>query len=202
MPPYIIKKQYTPAVGVYLGASSGNHPQLEKSVVLLGEGLVKLGFTLVYGGASNGLMGLLANTVKDCGGKVIGIITNHLIKHEMLFNQADEMIVVDSMYERKRFIHEKSSHFIAMPGGLGTLDELFETWCQIKIGVLRKPMGFVNINGYFDALFDFIINCKNQGFLTESNLRIPTLYPDVPACLEDLESALRQKNKSQCLVGA
>lgn len=200
MPPNTTKEKNNPTIGVYLGASTGNIPELEKSVVLLGEGLVEMGYTLVYGGASIGLMGLLAETVKDCGGRVIGIITNHLIKHEILFDKADEVIVVDSMYDRKRLIHEKSSRFIVMPGGLGTLDELFETWCQIKIGVLQKQIGFVNIDGYFDALFHFVTNCRAQGFLTESNLKIPTLYHDVQACLDDLDSSLNQKHNNKVLV--
>ena len=109
-------------VGVYLGAKAGNNKSFETSVIQLGEGLVKFGYDLVYGGASIGLMGLLAKTVKSNGGRVIGIITKHLMDEEIAFHQADELVVVDSMYERKRLIHEKSSRFIMMPGGLGTFD--------------------------------------------------------------------------------
>lgn len=188
------------AVGVYLGAANSITPEIEKSVILLGEGLVELGLTLVYGGASIGLMGLLAETVKKCGGQVIGIITKHLIAHEILFHQADEVIIVDSMHERKRLIHEKSSRFIGMPGGLGTLDELFETWCQIKLGILQKQLGFVNIDGYFDRLFCFMNDCKNHGFLTGSNLKIPAIYPNVLTCLEDLKTSQYQKQYIPTLV--
>ena len=145
-----------PTVGVYLGAKAGNNKAFENSVIQLGEGLVQCGHDLVYGGASIGLMGLLAKTVKSHGGHVTGVITKHLLNEEIAFHQADELIVVDSMYERKKLIHEKSSRFIVMAGGLGTFDEFFETWCQIKIGVLKKQIGFVNTDGYFDTLIQFM----------------------------------------------
>lgn len=175
------------SVGVYLGSEMGKNPEFKKSVISFGTGLAKLGITLVYGGASTGLMGLLAETVKHHGGKVVGVITNHLINIEKPSSLLlDELHVVDSMYDRKRLIHEKSTRFIAMPGGLGTLDEVFETWCGIKIGVIKKPMGFINISGYFDPLFQLSNMCLRQGFLREVHVDIPKIYDSVQSCLQDL----------------
>ena len=175
------------SVGVYLGSEMGINPEFNKSVILFGTGLAKFGITLVYGGASTGLMGLLAETVKHHGGRVVGIITNHLINIEKPSSLLlDELHVVESMYDRKRLIHEKSSRFIAMPGGLGTLDELFETWCGIKIGVIKKPMGFINISGYFDPLFQLSNMCLEQGFLREVHMDIPKIYDSVQSCLQDI----------------
>ncbi|KTD50489.1 lysine decarboxylase [Legionella quinlivanii] len=91
-------------------------------------------------------MGLLANTVKECGGKVVGIITHHLIEQEKPLKCLDELYIVDSMQERKSMMQQISDMFIVMPGGLGTLEEAIETWNAIKIGELTKPIGFLNIN--------------------------------------------------------
>lgn len=173
-------------IGIYLGSAIGNNPEFEKGVIQFAKGLAKLEYTLVYGGASIGLMGVLAETMKQAGGKVIGIITEHLLEKEIGFEQADEIHIVQSMYERKRLIHEKSSRFIAFPGGLGTFDELFETWCGIKIGLIPKSIGFVNIGGFFDPLFQFLKNCEHEGFFSKKQLMIPSVYSNVSECLEDL----------------
>lgn len=184
---YMINSNMSKTVGVYLGSAFGNKPEFENAIIQFAKGIAKLGYTLVYGGASIGLMGVLAETMKENGGKVIGVITEHLQKKEILFEQADEIHIVQSMYDRKRLIHEKSSQFIVFPGGLGTLDELFETWCGIKIGVIQKSIGFVNIDGFFDPLFQFMHHCQNNGFFTEKQLMIPAIYNSVSDCLSNIE---------------
>jgi hypothetical protein len=90
------------------------------------------------------------------------------------------------MYERKKLIHDLSSRFIVFPGGLGTFDEMFETWCAIKIGALRKKMGFVNIQGFFDPLLQYMESCQANGFLTSDQLMIPSVYKNVSDCLAEL----------------
>lgn len=177
------------SVGVYLGSQLGNNPAFKSAAIQLGRGMAELGLTLVYGGGSVGLMGLISSTAKQYGGKVIGIITEQLIDKEKPPTYLDELYVVDSMYERKRLIHEKSSRFLIMPGGLGTLDELFETWCLVKCGVMKKFMGFVNIDGYFDGLFHFVDSCKQEGFLGDIHQDIPSRYDSAHACVQDLASA-------------
>ncbi|MBA4696003.1 MAG: TIGR00730 family Rossman fold protein [Legionella sp.] len=173
-------------IGVYLGSSIGDKAILQESVVQFGKGLARLGYTLVYGGASIGLMGILASTVKENGGKVIAIITKHLESKEILFKQADEIYIVSSMHERKNLIREKSSQFIVFPGGLGTFDELFETWCLIKVGSIKKNMGLMNICGFFNPLFELVTHAKKNGFLTEVESTIPSIYSDVAECLLDM----------------
>lgn len=166
----------------------GHNPAFKDAVTALGKGLAERELPLVYGGGSLGLMGVLASAVKQYGGTVIGIITQHLVDQEKPFAQLDELYIVETMYERKQLIHNTASRFIIMPGGLGTFDELFETWCAITIGVINKPIGFVNVDGFFDSLFQFVGSCKDHGFLDHTHLKRPTIYPDVSVCLEDLKA--------------
>ena len=182
----------TAHVGVYLGANMGSNPAFEAAAKLLGKGLAESGHTLVYGGGSVGLMGTLATTVKQYGGKVIGIITEHLIGFEKPFADADELHIVKTMYERKRMIHDHASSFVILPGGIGTFDELFETWCAIKNGVMQKPISFVNIDGFFNDLFKFVDSCRQHGFLDIMHQNIPKIYDNMAHCLNDLHSS--QKN--------
>lgn len=184
-------------IGVYLGANMGTNPAFEQAAKLLGKKLAELELTLVYGGGSVGLMGSLAHAVKQHGGKVIGIITEHLTTFEKPFQNADELHVVQTMYERKKLLHEKSSRFIILPGGIGTFDELFETWCAIKNGVMQKAIGFVNIDGFFDDLLKFVNNCKHHGFLDDSHQEIATVYAGIDPCLQDLEKYREQVHRPQ-----
>lgn len=182
------KVMMSPTIGVYLGSSIGNNPCFKNAVVSFGKGVAELGYTVVYGGGGTGLMGLLAETVKVHGGTVIGITTEHLAEIEKPCDFLDELHVVGSMYERKRLIHEKSSRFIAMPGGIGTFDELFETWCAIKIGVIKKPFGLVNTAGYFNSLIEFVTSCTYYDFLEKKDVKIPIIYDEVAAYLNYLEA--------------
>lgn len=170
-------------VCVYLGANSGNNNQFCEAVVLLAKKLANRGLTLVYGGSSSGLMGLLATTVKEYGGKAIGIITTNLIDKEKPLDILDELHIVDTMQERKRMMQQMADIFIVMPGGLGTLEEAFETWNAIKIGELQKSIGFLNINGYFDGLFSFIGTCEKNGLLLKKDEDIPIVQPSVQSLL-------------------
>lgn len=186
------KIRVSPTIGVYLGSTMGNNPYFKNATTSLGEGLAELGYTLVYGGGGTGLMGVLAKAVKARGGKVIGITTEHLSKIEKPCDFLDELHVVHSMYERKSLIHERSSRFLAMPGGMGTFDELFETWCAIKIGTINKPLGLVNIDGYFNPMLQFVTACTSYGFLNKQDIEIPTIHDGVSAYLKYLEK--EQKN--------
>ncbi|KTD59743.1 lysine decarboxylase [Legionella sainthelensi] len=176
----------SPTIGVYLGSSMGNNPSFKDAVASLGAGIAKQGYTVVYGGGGTGLMGLLAQTVKSHGGAVIGVTTEYLAKIETPSEFLDELYVVSSMYERKRLIHEKSSQLIVMPGGIGTFDELFETWCAIKIGVIKKPFGLINIEGYFNSMLQFVDSCTRYDLLNEQDIKIPTVYNEVSSYLNYL----------------
>lgn len=173
-------------VCVYLGANSGNNIQFSEAVILLAKELADMGLTLIYGGSSLGMMGLLATTVKKYGGKAIGIITKNLIEKEKPLDILNELHIVDTMQERKRMMQQLADIFIVMPGGLGTLEEAFDTWNAIKIGVLKKNIGFLNINGYFDGLFSFIGTCEQNGLLLKKDGDIPIVQPNVHLLLAQM----------------
>lgn len=181
------------SICVYLGASSGNKDSFKHSVVALGKEIANQGYTLIYGGSSLGMMGLLANTVKENGGKVIGIITRHLIDKEIPLDNIDELIVVDSMQERKKLMQSKADSFIVMPGGLGTLEEAIETWNAIKIGEINKPIAFFNKDAYFDSLFKFMSSCSESGFIQEKHLKLPILSDNIM----DILNALKPNKTSE-----
>ena len=187
-----IKDLIMKSICVYLGASYGNDSMFNEAVILLGKEIADSGLTLVYGGSSLGLMGVLANTVKDHGGKVIGVITQQLIEKELPLTNLDELHIVDSMQERKQMMQKLADVFVVMPGGLGTLEEAFETWNAIKIGVIDKPIGFVNIRGFFDELFAFTKTCEKNGFLSEKHQHIPKINPEIKLLLEELRSTINE----------
>jgi len=174
------------SVCVYLGANFGKNEAFKEAVVKLGNEIAGMGLTLVYGGSSLGMMGLLATTVKESGGKVIGVITSHLIEKEKPLEILDELHIVDSMQERKKMMQNLADAFIVMPGGIGTLEEAIETWNAIKIGEIDKNIGFLNVDSFFDGLFSFVNNCQNNGFLTEEQGSIPQVSSNVFALINAL----------------
>ena len=174
------------SVCVYLGANSGKSDRLFEAVVTLGQQIAVSGCRLVYGGSSQGLMGLLATSVMDHGGKVTGIIPTCLIEKEIPPDNLDELIITESMQERKLLLQQRSDAFVVMPGGLGTLEEAFDTWNAIKVGILGKPIGFLNIDGYYDGLFSFIDNCTDQGFISPHQMKIPSINSDPQTLLGSL----------------
>ena len=171
---------------VYLGASSGKNPAFKDAVIKLAHEIVDHGLTLVYGGSSLGMMGLLATTVKELGGKAIGVITTHLLDKEKQLDILDELHIVDSMQERKKMLQSLADAFVVMPGGLGTLEEAIETWNAIKIGELDKKIGFLNIDDYFNRLFSFIEHCQENGFMHAKQSTIPIVQSDPSQLLNDL----------------
>lgn len=163
------------SVCVYLGAKFGNSALFKDVVVQLANQIAHSNIRLVYGGSSLGLMGLLATSVIDLGGKVIGIIPENLIALEKPLTSLDELVITKTMQERKILMQQKADAFIVMPGGLGTLEEAFDTWNAIKIGAFNKPLGFLNIDAYFDDLFSFISNAEKYGFVSQAQGQIPKI---------------------------
>lgn len=177
---------------VYLGASPGNNKAFERATIKLAHEIVDSGFTLLYGGSSLGMMGLLATTVKELGGKAVGVITTHLLDKENPLEILDELHVVDSMQERKRMMQELADVFIVMPGGLGTLEEAIETWNAIKIGEINKKIGFLNVDNYFDGLFDFIMHCQESGFMHAKQSSIPVVNAEPGLLLSELTQLVKE----------
>ncbi|HAU3811409.1 TPA: TIGR00730 family Rossman fold protein [Legionella pneumophila] len=171
---------------VYLGASSGSNPAFQKAVIKLAHEIVAHRLSLVNGGSSLGMMGLLAKTVKELGGKVVGVITTHLLDKEKPLDILDELHIVSSMQERKRMLQQLADAFVVMPGGLGTLEEAIETWNAIKVGELDKKIGFLNVDNYFIKLFSFIEHCNKSGFILAEQTAIPSMQIEPKKLLRDL----------------
>ncbi len=174
------------SICVYLGAKPGNSPRFREVTTMLGHAIAEAGYRLVYGGSSQGLMGVLANAAQARGGMVTGIIPHSLIPKEKPLSTLDKLIITDSMRERKHLMEQQADAFIVMPGGLGTLEEAFETWCAVKMELINKPIGFLNIDGFFDGLFSFITHCVNCDFLSQSHARIPKINADPKGLLDAL----------------
>lgn len=169
---------------VYCGSASGSNENYLVMARRLGEELAARGIRLIYGGASIGLMGEVANTVLAAGGQVTGVLPRKLFRREVPHHGLTELIEVDSMHERKATMTSLADGFVALPGGLGTLEELFEilTWAQL--GMHDKPCGILNVAGYYDLLDRFLDQCVEQGFI-RAHHRDMLLLVDDPGQLLD-----------------
>ena len=152
---------------VYCGSNPGRKSEYLASARLLALALVRRGIGLVYGGASVGIMGVLADTVLEAGGEVTGIIPQALVDKEVAHDGLSERRVVASMHERKSLMAELSDGFIALPGGLGTIEELFEVLTWAQLGFHRKPCGLLNVCGYYDHLSAFLDHAADQLFIKD-----------------------------------
>lgn len=173
---------------MFCGSSSGNDPMIEEQATELGKTFVKYGVSLVYGGAKVGIMGVIANTVLEGEGKVIGIIPEFLKTKEVVHLGISELITTKTMHERKLEMHKHADGFIALPGGFGTLEELFEiiTWAQL--GLHKKPIGLLNTNGYFDELVKMVETMVAKGFLNIENQNMLLVSSSVESLLSMMES--------------
>jgi uncharacterized protein (TIGR00730 family) len=151
-------------VCVFCGSSYGDNGLYVQAAQGLGRILAARGITLVYGGGKVGLMGEIARSVTACGGQVIGVIPRHLADKEVAYREID-LRVVDTMHERKALMADLAQAFIALPGGLGTLEEISEVLTWAQLGLHDKPCGFLNINGYYDALFAFLDRMQAEQFI-------------------------------------
>jgi len=153
---------------VYCGSNPGGRPEYRAAAVALGQALVERGIELVYGGASVGLMGAIADTVIAGGGKVIGVIPHHL-KNEVAHLGLTELHEVETMHERKKLMIDLSDGMIAMPGGFGTFEEIFEavTWGQLRLH--HKPCGLLNVCGYYDQLIGFLNHAVAERFIRQEH---------------------------------
>jgi uncharacterized protein (TIGR00730 family) len=170
------------ALCVYCGSSNGNSPAYAAAARELGKELVAQGIALVYGGGNIGLMGIIANQVLRLGGKVTGIIPQALMDKEIGHLEVTQLYVVKDMHQRKAMMAELSDGFIAMPGGIGTLEELFEAMTWSQLGLHEKPLGLLNVDGYYDGLLAFIAHQVTQGFLRREHAAL-LMHEAQPAAL-------------------
>jgi len=160
------------SIAVYCGSSSGNKEIYREQAAATGRFLARQGIGLIYGGGKVGLMGVLADAALEAGGRVTGIIPGFLHTKEVAHDHLSELITVESMHARKALIHEMSDGFMALPGGYGTLEELFEmlTWGQL--GLHPKPVGLLNIAGFFDHILSALDHMVLEGFVHEINRKM------------------------------
>ncbi|MES2932949.1 MAG: TIGR00730 family Rossman fold protein [Pseudomonadota bacterium] len=173
---------------VYCGATSGNSPVFANAARLLAQQLVSQNIALVYGGGNVGLMGVIADEVMRLGGEVTGVIPQALRDKEVAHLGLTRLHIVTDMHERKAMMAQLSDGFIAMPGGIGTLEELFEmlTWSQLRIH--NKPIGLLNVEGFYDGLISFIDHLVAQGFLKTAHAALLMHADNAEGLLEQLKS--------------
>lgn len=175
------------SIAVFCGSSAGTDPVFEKEAYQLGKTLALRGIRLVYGGAKVGLMGAVANGALDSGGHVVGVIPTFLQSVEIAHTRLPELIVVDTMHERKAKMDALSEGIIALPGGFGTMEELFEmlTWGQL--GLHKKPVGLLNTAGFYDDLLALAGKMVAKGFLKPVNRDMLLMDAAIPLLLEKMQ---------------
>ena len=173
---------------VFCGSSPGRLPEYPEAAAELGRLLAARGLETVYGGASVGLMGALADGALAAGGAVIGVIPNRLLEAEVAHTGLTKLHVVETMHERKALMAELSDAVIALPGGTGTLDELFELFTWSQLGLHRKPLGVLDVAGYYEPLLSFLEHAVNERFLRAEHLGALIVSRDAPALLDQLAS--------------
>lgn len=150
---------------VYCGSRAGAKPAYTAVAQEVGRWIARHGGQLVYGGGHNGLMGTVADATLAAGGRVVGIIPQALVDKEYAHRGCTELHIVDNMHERKRMMAERADAFLAMPGGIGTLEEFFEVWTWRQLGYHDKPIGLLNVEGYYDQMLSFLAQSTTQGFM-------------------------------------
>lgn len=173
-------------ISVFSGSSPGARPEYVLAVRQLAEALVSRTIGLVYGGASVGLMGELARTVEASGGEVIGVIPKSLVDKEVAYRELKDLRVVSSMHERKALIADLVDGFIAIPGGLGTLEEFFEVLTWAQLGIHQKPCGLLNVAGYYGRLLDFLDHAVDQRFVRDVHRSLIIVNDNPNALVESL----------------
>jgi|SRR5690606_3893147 len=176
---------------VFCGSSDGNDLAITDAAIKIGKIFAERNITLVYGAAKIGVMGIIAKSVLDNKGKVIGIIPNFLKKKEVVHLGLSELISTENMHERKMKMQEESDGFIALPGGMGTLEELFEIITWLQLGLHQKPIGLLNINGFYNDLIKMLETMVRKGFLSLDNYNLLQVDSNPEQLLKKMEEFKR-----------
>lgn len=175
------------AVTVYCGASLGGHPEYADAARRLGEALARAGMDLVYGGASTGLMGQVADAALGGGSRVTGVIPHSLVRFEVAHTELTDLRVVENMHQRKSLMAELGDAFVALPGGFGTAEELFEVLTWAQLGLHAKPCALLNTNDYYTPLLTFLRHAAQEGFVHQRYLDNVIVEDDPHRLLARLE---------------
>ena len=177
------------ALCLFCGASPGSDPRFRDAAAMFGKTLAEQGIALVYGGGSVGLMGVAADACLAAGGEVVGVIPRLLMEKEVGHKGIAKMHVVDTMHERKALMTQLADGFVALPGGYGTLDELFEALTWLQLAYHCKPVGMLNVAGFFDALIAFLDHARDQRLLRDIHRDALAIDDDFPRLLEKMRHA-------------
>lgn len=176
------------AICVFCGSSDGNDLHISEAAISLGKTFAEREITLVYGAARIGVMGVVAEAVLESHGTVIGIIPEFLKKREVVHLGLSQLVTTKNMHERKLKMQEMSDGFIALPGGVGTLEELFEIFTWLQLGLHQKPIGILNVNHFYDDLLEFMETMVRKGFVSMSNYELLLVDTTIDGLLEKMEA--------------
>jgi uncharacterized protein (TIGR00730 family) len=174
------------SLAVYCGSRTGANPAYADAAQAVGRFVGEQGGQLIYGGGKNGLMGIVADAALQAGGRVVGVIPKTLVDREQAHRGVHELHVVQSMDERKQMMIARATAFVALPGGIGTFEELFEVWTLATLGYHTKPVGLLNTASYFDQMLQFLEHGRDQGFLDLTQFAKLEVSSDVAALLGKL----------------
>jgi len=183
---------------VYCGSRPGSNPAFMRSAQQLGTAIGRRGWQLVYGGGRVGLMGALADAALATGAEVDGVIPQSLMRREVGHDRLTRLQVVDTMHERKRLMAEHTHAFVALPGGIGTFEELFEVWSWRHLGYHQRPLGLLNVAGYYEPMLAMMRQAEREGFVTDEQLAMVTLR-ESPDALLDAVAALAEPRAAEDL---
>jgi len=184
---------------VYLGSRPGVNPRFAEAAIEVGEWIGAHGGQLVYGGGRSGLMGTVAEATRRAGGRVVGIIPQALVDKEQANHACDELHIVQTMHERKAMMAERCDAFVALPGGIGTFEELFEVWTWRQLGYHDKPIGLLNTDGYYDSLLTFLNTSVQSGLMGEWQMGLIETQSDAAVLLPNIIEAAGTASQTKAL---
>ncbi|MDI9243828.1 TIGR00730 family Rossman fold protein [Marinobacter sp. CHS3-4] len=182
-------------IAVFCGSRAGNDPGFYEAAELFGHTMASQGHSLVFGGGKVGLMGCIADAVLAGGGKAFGVIPESLRDRELAHTGLTRLDVVSSMHERKALMAEQADAFVALPGGPGTMDEIFEAWTWAQLGYHDKPCAFLNVNGYYDQLLAFLKTMTQSGFLKPEHADMVIVEENADALIAALQKPVRKLSR-------
>ncbi len=177
------------SICVYCGSRSGLNPAYAAAAAQVGHWIAERGGQLVYGGGKSGLMGIVADAALQSGAHVVGVIPKALVEKEWAHRGCSELHIVETMHDRKRMMAERADAFLALPGGIGTFEELFEVWTWRQLGYHDKPIGILNVAGYYDRLLDFLASSVTEQFLGDWQMALVRSSDRYEVLLENLVQA-------------
>ncbi len=177
------------SLAVYCGSRTGTQPAFAYAAAEVGRWLGSRGGQLVYGGGKNGLMGIVAQATLDSGGTVVGVIPRDMVEREWANHDCTELHIVETMAQRKAMMIERADAYIALPGGIGTFEEILEVWTLHTLGYLDKPVGLLNTNGYYDPLLAFFQSANTEGLIGDWQMEMLLVQSETESLLDQIVTA-------------